>query len=166
VVQRLVGAGFFAYAADRYLRAHPPAGPCLAEYGATFPPFLRAFEPAWSLTCLPDVARLEWAMAVALQADDAAPLDPAAPAAVPPEETAAMTLRFDPSVTYLASRWPVDRIWQANQPEHDPPQSDFFHFFLYEAHQHFAQELCVYEQFRHQQSPSRSMRRSSFNVWR
>ena len=46
VVCRLVDRRFFAYAADPYIRAHPPAGPCLFEYGATFPDFLAAFRRA------------------------------------------------------------------------------------------------------------------------
>ena len=40
VVCRLVDRRFFGFAADRYIRRHPPAGPCLLEYGATFADFL------------------------------------------------------------------------------------------------------------------------------
>jgi hypothetical protein len=43
VICRLVDRRFFAYAADTYLRAHPPTGPCLFEYGDGFPDFLAAF---------------------------------------------------------------------------------------------------------------------------
>ena len=45
VICRLVDRRFFAYAADTYVRAHPPAGPCLFEYGDSFPDFLAAFPP-------------------------------------------------------------------------------------------------------------------------
>ncbi len=58
VVCRLVDARFFAYAADRYIRAEPPAGPCLFEYGESFPEFLAEFEPCRHLEYLPDVGRL------------------------------------------------------------------------------------------------------------
>ena len=34
---------FFGFAADRYIHDHLPAGPCLFEYGATFPDFLAGF---------------------------------------------------------------------------------------------------------------------------
>ena len=37
VVCRLVDPRFFAYAADRYIREHLPASPCLFEYGASLP---------------------------------------------------------------------------------------------------------------------------------
>src|SRR5438445_13075963 len=62
VVVRLVDVRFFRYAADRYVRAHPPGGPCLFEYGASVPEFLAAFPPCRHLVYLADVARLEWAM--------------------------------------------------------------------------------------------------------
>src|SRR5262245_2320467 len=69
VVRRLVDARFFAYAADTYIRQHPPGGPCLAEYGATLPTFLADFPPCRAHAYLPDVARLEWAIHTARHAD-------------------------------------------------------------------------------------------------
>jgi hypothetical protein len=120
VVRRLVDPRFFAYAADTYLRAHPPTGPCLFEYGASFPEFLASFAPCSHLVYLPDVARLEWAMNVAFHADDVPPLAPAALATVPPGFAARLRLRMHPSVAYLASAWPVDRIWQAHQEGASP----------------------------------------------
>src|SRR5262249_3073636 len=65
VVCRLVDARFFAYAADTFIRRHPPSEPCLVEYGAAFPEFLAGFPPCRAHAYLPDVARLEWAMNVA-----------------------------------------------------------------------------------------------------
>jgi hypothetical protein len=109
VVARLVDRRFFRYAAHRYVREHPPAGPCLFEYGGTLPEFLARFEPCRHLTYLPDVARLEWAMNTALHAPDAPPIEP--PALLHRAEAA-----LHPSVTLLASAWPVDEIWRANQP--------------------------------------------------
>ena len=61
-VRRLIGEGFFGYAAAQFLSAHPPADPVVAHYGADFPAFLAAFEPAAALSFLADVARLEWAL--------------------------------------------------------------------------------------------------------
>src|SRR5207249_4055454 len=66
------------------------------------------------------VARLEWAMNVALHAPDAVPLEPEALRTLPPPALARLTLRLDPSVTLLASRWPVDAMWDANQAGVDP----------------------------------------------
>ena len=120
VVCRLVDERFFGYAADQYIRANPPGGPCLFEYGASFPEFLAGFEPCRRLRYLPDVARLEWALNAAVHAEDAAPLDPAVLRRVPVEHFPLMTLRLDPSLSLLSSPWPIDRIWHANQPDADP----------------------------------------------
>jgi hypothetical protein len=110
VVCRLVDPRFFRYAADRYIRAQPPASPCLFEYGATFPDFLGAFPACRHLAYLPDVARLEWAINTALHAPDAAPIQPATLGALP-------AVALHPSVTLLHSPWPIDAIWRAGQPE-------------------------------------------------
>jgi hypothetical protein len=119
VVCRLVDHRFFRWLADHYVRAHPPAGPCLFEYGADFAEFVAAFPACAHLPWLGDVARLEWAMNAALHAPDAAPLEPAALGALAPAALARLRLRLEPSVTLLASPWPVDAIWRANQPGGD-----------------------------------------------
>lgn len=116
VVCRLVDARFFRFAADAYIRRHPPAGPCLFEYGASFADFLEGFEPSRHLTYLPDVARLEWALSAAAHAEDAAPLDPGELRRLAESDLPRLLLRLDPSLALLASPWPVDRIWRANQP--------------------------------------------------
>lgn len=116
VVVRLVDRRFFAYAADAYVRAHPPESPCLFEYGRTFPDFLAGFEPCRHLAYLPDVARLEWALHAAAHAEDAPPIGPGALAGVPEADLPRARLALHPSVAHVASPWPVDRIWRANQP--------------------------------------------------
>jgi hypothetical protein len=95
-VVNLVDRRFFAYAADAFIRAHPPAAPCLFEYGAALAAFLDSFPPCESLPYLGDVARLEWAMHCAFHAPD-----DIAPDAV-----------FLPSVFFVSSRWPVYAIWR------------------------------------------------------
>ncbi len=117
VVCRLVDERFFGFAADQYIRLHPPAGPCLFEYGGTFAEFLGTFPPCRHLAYLPDVGRLEWAMNVAAHADDVVPLDPRALQSLEPDDTPQVRFAFDPSLTLLASPWPIDHIWRANQPE-------------------------------------------------
>lgn len=121
VVCRLVDERFFAYAADRYIQVEPPSGPCLFEYGAGFADFLAEFPACRSLPYLADVARLEWAMQRALHAPDAIPLPIRAMQGVAPDLAASLTLTIDPSVTLLSSRYPVDRIWRANQADEPEP---------------------------------------------
>ena len=117
-VERLVGAGFFAYAADGYIRRHPPASGNLHDFGGDFAGFLTGFEPARELAYLPDVARLEWAWHRAFHAADQAPLALARLAAVPPEQYGKLRFRLHPSVQLIASDYPILRIWQVNQPEY------------------------------------------------
>ncbi len=117
VVALLVGERFFAQAAARFVPAHPPAAPRLAEYGAAFPDFLAAFAPARGLAYLPDVARLDWAVHRAYHAADRAALRAEQLAALDPAAFGALRLGLHPSVQLLASRFPVDRIWQAHHGE-------------------------------------------------
>jgi hypothetical protein len=119
VVCRLVDRRFFGWLADRFIRARPPSGPCLAEYGADFPDFVGAFPACAHLPWLADVARLEWAMTRAMHAPDAVRFDPAALGRLAPAALGRLVLRLDPSCTLLASRWPVDAIWGAGQGNAD-----------------------------------------------
>ncbi len=119
VVCRLVHDQFFGYAADQYVRAHPPAGPCLFEYGSSFPAFLADFEPCRHLRYLPDVARLEWALNSATHAEETASLDPMVLSQLPGDDLPGLTLRLDPSLSLLHSPWPIDQIWEVNQPDAD-----------------------------------------------
>lgn len=116
VVCRLVDGRFFGWLADCYIRKHAPVTPCLFEYGGDLPSFIERFPACAALPWLADVARLEWAMNVAFHAPDMAPIGPARLAVTPAEELGALVLEFDPSVTYVASGWPIDAIWRANQP--------------------------------------------------
>jgi hypothetical protein len=121
VVCRLVDERFFAYAADCYIRQHPPAGPCLFEYGASFAHFLANFPPCRELVYLPDVARLEWALHAAWFAADAKPLDLECLRSLTPAELTDLRLSLAPSVSYVHSPWPIDHIWCANQPDAEVP---------------------------------------------
>jgi hypothetical protein len=117
VVCRLVDEQFFRYAADAFIRACPPRAPCLSEYGSDFADFLAGFAPVQRLAYLPDVARLEWAINEAYFADDAPALEPARIAALPQERYGTLGFRLRPSCRLVASTYPVDRIWQAHQPD-------------------------------------------------
>jgi hypothetical protein len=106
---------FFAYAAHAFIRRHLPTEPCLTEYGANFADFLASFPACDALPYLADVARLEWAVHTAALRSDATSLDLARLRRVDPRDMAQLRFIPDPSVTLLASPWPVDKIWQAHQ---------------------------------------------------
>jgi hypothetical protein len=113
VVDKLVGAEFFAGTARAFIARHPPRTACLNDYGAEFADFLGAFPVAAGLAYLPDVARLEWAVNGSLNAPDDAALEPAALATL--GESARGRVRFapHPAVRLLAVRYPADAIWRA-----------------------------------------------------
>lgn len=122
VVQRLVGAPFFNAAVDGFVRAHASTSGDLNVYGDEFGNFLAAYPHARDLPYLPDVARLEWAIDEAQRAADCARAPEAVLAAlgaVAPADVATVRFTLDPSCRLVASPFPILRIWQVNQPDHE-----------------------------------------------
>jgi hypothetical protein len=114
-VCKLVGEGFFLYATEAFIRAEPPRYPCLHEYGERFAGFLAAFPPCRELVYLPDVARFEWLMHHAACTPDSEPIAPSALSDLAEARFGEAVLRLDPSLGFLDSPWPVDRIWRTNR---------------------------------------------------
>ena len=71
VTRRLVGDDFFRAMARAFVAAQKPRSPVLIHYGADFPAFVEAFEPAREIPYLTDVARLENAWVEAYHAAEA-----------------------------------------------------------------------------------------------
>lgn len=117
VIQRLVGEGFFNYAAHELMVRHPPHSGNLHDFGEQFPAFLAEFEPAMGLVYLPDVGRLEWAWHRAFHSADHGPLDPAKLASIPAECHERIVFRLHPSARLVSSSFPVLQIWEVNQDE-------------------------------------------------
>lgn len=123
VVEKLVGQGFFGYAAHEYLRAHRPLHANLHDFGGAFADFLAGFAPAATLPYLADVARLEWAWHRAFHAADGEPFDPAALATVPAERLPLVRLTLHPSAHLVSSPYPIVRIFEVNQDEYEGDNS-------------------------------------------
>jgi hypothetical protein len=115
VVERLVGEGFFRFAAHGYVRRVPSRSGNIHEFGRSFPEFLGELPQARGLPYLLDVARLEWAYHEVFHGADHPPLEPRRLAAVPAEEWVALRLRLHPAGRLLASPYPVLHIWAVNQ---------------------------------------------------
>jgi hypothetical protein len=112
---RLVDERFFAYAAHEYIKAHPPRRPCLHEYGESFADFLASFPPCRALAYLADVARLEWRINASLHAPSEPPLATNAFRHVSIGDYPHLVFRLLPSLGYLESPWPIDRIWSGRE---------------------------------------------------
>lgn len=117
VVERLVGEDFFRFAADHYIPCHPSCQGNLHGFGGEFAAFLEQFPPAAGLPYLGDVARLEWNWHQSFHAADGSAM--AIDQLMMVAEAALPSLHFQlhPSCRLLASPFPVDRIWAANQPD-------------------------------------------------
>src|SRR5262249_36236259 len=79
--------------------------------------------PCRHLEYLPDVARLEWKLNAAAHADDFVPVDLGRLLGLDPDDAERVTFQLDPSLSLLASPWPIDAIWHANQREADPDRT-------------------------------------------
>ncbi|MCP5159279.1 MAG: putative DNA-binding domain-containing protein [Gammaproteobacteria bacterium] len=119
VVQRLVGEGFFEYAAAQYIAYDPSRSGDLHRFGGSFATFLETFEPATELCYLPDMARLEWACHEVFHAERHPPLDPSALATVSAERQGELRFKLHPATRFVESAFPVLRIWQVNQDDYN-----------------------------------------------
>jgi hypothetical protein len=117
VVGRLVGEEFFAFAAKRYIPGHPSHHGNLHCFGADFGAFLDRFAPAAALPYLGDVARLEWHVHEVFHAADRDAMSVERLSALPTEQLPHVVCVLHPAGRLFASRFPVDRIWQLNQPD-------------------------------------------------
>jgi hypothetical protein len=107
-VEALVGREFFAQTARIFIQAEPPRAALLSLYGGAFADFLARYELARTLSYLPDVARLEWAVERAAHG----PADHE----VPPRadiDLGGTRLTLAPSLTLLQTRYPAEPIWRA-----------------------------------------------------
>ena len=122
VVTQLVGTGFFAYAADSYLRRYPSRSGNLHDFGREFGEFLNTFPAAQELAYLPQVARLEWAWHCAFHGADHAPLAPAALGTVPADLYGTLVFLLHPTARLVTSDYPVLRLWQMHQADYTGDQ--------------------------------------------
>lgn len=115
VVNRLVGERFFNRLAQAYMLDCPPRSGCLLAFGGQLAGFLSDFAPAQGLPYLPDMARLEWYCHEAYHEADATGLDVSLLAGVLADLYGELQFKLHPTARFLASGYPLLRIWQSNQ---------------------------------------------------
>jgi hypothetical protein len=117
-VVSIVDERFFRYMAHTFIAAYPPHEPMLSNYGADLATFIAGlFDPCRPLPYLADLARLEWAINEAGHEGDEPALPPETLTKFAPEVLAAGSMRLQPSLRLVVSRWPILALWQANQPD-------------------------------------------------
>ncbi len=122
-VVTMVGEDWFRAAAAVYVGAHPPTTPSLLRYGADFPAWLSAFEPARDTPYLPAIARLDRLWWDAYFAADADALDPQALSVLSAEDLENTGLRLHPSVRIAEFDHNLASLWQAHRQ--DAPSREF-----------------------------------------
>lgn len=126
VCTRLVGETFFTHMVAGYLRQYPSGSADMGDYGEFLADYLETFlvkiNQQHELKYLPDVARLEWlwhqafnAAELSLEAEGILPLSELAN--ISSEQQGRIIFKLQPSLGLLASTYPIDQIWQANQLE-------------------------------------------------
>ncbi|RWB55319.1 DNA-binding domain-containing protein [Mesorhizobium sp.] len=113
VTVRLVDERFFRYVASEFIRRHPPVESRLARYGAGFPRFLKTIDALSDMPIVAETARLEWAIAEAL---DTASLPPRSLAEYDNTDLGlSPDILLQPSLRLIVSHWSILSVWMAHQ---------------------------------------------------
>jgi hypothetical protein len=111
VTARLAGPHFFDQLARDFTLHHPPRLGWISAYGAELPDFLGKHACCASLPLLADIARIEWARVKVSFTDEAAGLDLALLASMPPDDLMEHRVALHPSATLIRSPHRVYAIW-------------------------------------------------------
>ncbi len=120
VTLQLVGRDYFEQAAWRFVLAHPPRQPCLFEYGAAFPDYLRDLPELGALPYVGEMARFEFARIASYHAPVERYLAADALAGLPADQLEALAIRRARHAQIVSVSAPVVELWMAHQaPEPD-----------------------------------------------
>jgi hypothetical protein len=112
-VHHVLGERAFTELARAYAHDRASADYNLSCVGRDLPEFLRAWPRTQRLPFLPDVAQLEWRVNQAFHAVEQPPQDPRDLHSLSREQWGQARLIFQPSVSAVASDWPILDIWAA-----------------------------------------------------
>lgn len=120
VTRRLVGDDFLRDLARRFFAERPPSTPVVQEWADPFATWLATSEAVADWIWIADVAALEATWIRAHHAAEAVPLRLADLAGIAPAMLAARQLALHPSLSLVASAYPIGTIWTAHQGEGEP----------------------------------------------
>jgi putative DNA-binding protein len=106
----LAGERFATAAAQAFAHEHPPAAPCIAEYGADYPAFLASRAGAERLPYLRTFAELEWHLGQVSIAIDCSPLAIGCLASIDAGELPDHRLTLQAGLRYCTAPWPIDEL--------------------------------------------------------
>src|SRR5262249_26713915 len=118
VVRRLASVETFEAVARQFIFSEPPASNRV-HYGDTIPKFIRKVGCSPSIEYLADIAELEMARGTAYRARSVPPLALSAFATLSRRRLDTVKVDLHPSISLIASRFPIVTIWEANQADND-----------------------------------------------
>jgi hypothetical protein len=118
-IAAILGEAAFAALVARYVAVFPPRSFDLANAGDRLARFLEFDAVAADLPFLPELARLERAVARCFTAADAVPVSRQDLRRRAPEEAAALRLALAPGVALFDSSWPLADLWRLRFAEQD-----------------------------------------------
>jgi hypothetical protein len=121
----LVGSDLVTEAARIFISKHPPASPCIAEYGENFPTFLAECRGAERTPYLREFAELEWHVGNVAIAVDEPPMAIEELRAICADELPDTALFLQRGVRYLKALWPVDKLLDTYLAEARPERFAF-----------------------------------------
>lgn len=121
----LVGSAFVTDAARSFIAEHPPATPCIAEYGENFPSFLAKCQGADRTPYLQAFAEIEWNIGHVAIAIDKPSVAMEQLRRFPTDLLPDITLILQTGVRYLNASWPVDEIMRIYLAERRPERFEF-----------------------------------------
>ncbi|MDH2296539.1 DNA-binding domain-containing protein [Cobetia sp. 29-18-1] len=124
-VHTLIGDDAFGLLCRDYLAAHPPSHYSIRWAGQHFPAFVAAREPERSLVT--EMAAFEWALGLALDAVDSAPLSVESLQTLALDEWPELALAAHPSLKRFSFHFDTPAIWKAidnDEPPRAPVESD------------------------------------------
>lgn len=119
-LEQALGADYFAALAAQFIEAAPPRTPVMHEYGAEFPAYVDAFPTLHEWPWLADLARLEWARREVFHAADTLSIPAEVLQQLPVEALLHASYRLQPAWRLVASSFPLDRLWLAQQVDATP----------------------------------------------
>lgn len=121
----LMGTSFVRDAALAFVHAHPPAAPCIAEYGKDFPAFMANRPEADRAPYLRWFAELEWHLGQVSIAIEFDPLEIDCLNGIGADQLVDVILHTQPGLRYLAAPWPVDELMRIFMDDAAPERHQF-----------------------------------------
>ena len=111
VTEAIVGKEYFKFLASKYIAKYPPDNGTIHGFGNQLAEFIQTMDELQSFLYLSDVARIDWACHQAYHARSETPVTIDCLAKFTPDDYENLQFRQHPSVTVLASKYPVFEIW-------------------------------------------------------